>query len=62
MLSPRQGQVATLICDDLTHAQVAAAIGLSERTVEHHVLALRLKTGRASTVAAIADLVRLRLL
>jgi DNA-binding NarL/FixJ family response regulator len=57
-LSPRQRQVATLICDGLTHGQVAHKLGMAERTVEGHMVDIRRKTGRGSTVAALVDLVR----
>jgi DNA-binding CsgD family transcriptional regulator len=50
--------VATLICDDMTQGHVAARLGLSERVVQDHVLRIRVKTGRATPAAAIADLVR----
>lgn len=61
-LSPRQRQVATLIREDMNQLEIAHRLGISARTVENYVLDLRVKTGRASTVAAIADLVSQRLL
>jgi DNA-binding NarL/FixJ family response regulator len=57
-LSPRQREVATLICDGMTHGEVAHKLGMAERTVDGHLVSIRVKTGRASTVAALVDLVR----
>lgn len=37
ILTPRKQQVAKLIFESATNKQIAAAIGLSERQVEHHV-------------------------
>jgi DNA-binding CsgD family transcriptional regulator len=57
-LSPRQHEVATLVCDGMTQIEVAERLGMSARTVEGHLVVVRTKTGRPSTVAALVDLVR----
>jgi DNA-binding NarL/FixJ family response regulator len=36
-LSPRQSQILTLVAQGQTYAQVAAAIGIAERTVKYHM-------------------------
>lgn len=56
-LSPRQAEVARLLCDGLTQDQVAHRLGLATRTVEAHVGLQRAKTGRESTLAAVVNLV-----
>jgi DNA-binding NarL/FixJ family response regulator len=57
-LSPRQPEVATLIWDGMTHGEVAHKLGMAMRTVDGHLVSIRVKTGGASTVAALVDLVR----
>jgi two-component system, NarL family, response regulator DegU len=57
-LSPRQREVATLVCDGMTRLEVAKQLGMSARTVDGHLVGIRMKTGRPSTVAALVDLIR----
>ena len=47
-LSPREDQVAKLAARGLTNAEIAARLGISARTVDHHVAAVVRKLGLAS--------------
>ncbi|GAC1658371.1 MAG: LuxR family transcriptional regulator [Candidatus Dormibacteraceae bacterium] len=47
-LSPREEEVATLVAEGLTNAEIAARIHLSRRTVENHVLHILNKIGAAN--------------
>lgn len=49
VLTPRQFQVAKLVSRGLTLNEVALALGISRRTVDHHAEALRRRTGSSST-------------
>ncbi|MGN6813597.1 MAG: ATP-binding protein, partial [Thermomicrobiales bacterium] len=53
-LSPREQQVAALIASGLTNAQIAATLGLSQRTADSHVHHILHKLGATSraTIAA----------
>jgi DNA-binding CsgD family transcriptional regulator len=53
-LTPREREVARLLDDHLTQAEVAAKLGISVRTVEHHAASLRQKTGSPTTRQAIS--------
>lgn len=44
-LSPRQREVLPLLADGLTTAEIAAALGISPRTVRMHCDALKTKLG-----------------
>jgi DNA-binding CsgD family transcriptional regulator len=44
-LTPREREVAILICDDTTNPNIASRLKLSERTVHHHVEAIFSKLG-----------------
>lgn len=44
-LSTRQGQVAALIAAGCTNPEIAATLGLSEKTVEQHITAIRAAVG-----------------
>lgn len=57
-LSPRQTEVARLLCDGLTHDEIGGRLGIASRSVEQHVAPVRTKTGRPSTLSAVVDLVR----
>lgn len=58
VLTPRQTEVAALLCRGRTHKQIAGELHVSDRTVDHHVTLLRLRTHSETTVQAIATLVR----
>lgn len=49
VLTVRQFEVAQLVSRGLTLDEVATALGISRRTVDHHAEALRRKTGASST-------------
>jgi DNA-binding CsgD family transcriptional regulator len=53
-LSPREREVAALIADGQTNAQIAARLHLSERTVEKHVSNLLAKLELGSRTAVVA--------
>lgn len=55
MLSPRQGQVLRLVANGLLNKQIAAELGLSEKTVKMHRAILMDRLGLNSA----ADLIRL---
>ena len=52
-LSPRQAQVADLLDQGLTQAQVADELGISLRTVETYAARIRAKLGHSSTRRAL---------
>jgi DNA-binding NarL/FixJ family response regulator len=52
-LTPRERQVAMLVADGRTNAQIAAQLHLSERTVEKHVSSLLGKLGVATRTAVV---------
>ena len=52
-LSPREREVAVLVGDGHTNAQIAAQLHLSERTVEKHVSSLLRKLGLASRTGVV---------
>ena len=57
-LTPRESQVVTLTADGLTARQIGRRLGLSTRTVEHHVARVKQKIGlrnRASLVRYALD-------
>ncbi len=60
-LSPRQTEVARLLCHGLTYAHVASRPAISERAVKADVYPLCARSGRKSTLAAVVDLGRLEL-
>lgn len=49
VLTARQFEVAQLVSRGLTLEEVAHALGISRRTVDHHAEALRRKTNAATT-------------
>jgi non-specific serine/threonine protein kinase len=53
-LTPREQQVARLIADGLTNRQIAAALGIAERTADTHVARLLAKLGVHTRTAAAA--------
>jgi DNA-binding NarL/FixJ family response regulator len=53
-LSPRQREIALLIAEGHRNAEIAAALGLSEKTVENHVSALLKRLGVPSRAAVAA--------
>ena len=56
-LSPREREVLALVADDMTNREIAGALGLSAKTIEHHRHRIVVKLGVRST----AELVRLML-
>lgn len=57
-LTQRQVDVLELVVLGRSNAQIAARLGLSERTVEIHVSALLTRSGRSSRVELVAELWR----
>lgn len=57
-LSQRESEILHLVVDGLQNKQVAAALGLSEKTVERHLSALYLKLNVGSRVEAAVLAVR----
>ena len=57
-LSPREREVAALVAEGRTNAQVAAQLQLSERTVEKHVSSALAKLGLASRTGLVRLLAR----
>jgi two-component system nitrate/nitrite response regulator NarL len=56
MLTDRQRQVATLVCDGLSNKMIARKLGVSEGTVKVHLHAIYIKLNICSrTQVAIAD-------
>lgn len=53
MLSPRQMEIARLLADGKTQAEVAEILGIHRRTVEGHVARIRFKTGSTKTRIAV---------
>ena len=47
-LTPRQGEVATLVAAGCSNRQIAARLHISQRTAESHVEAIMLKLGVSS--------------
>jgi DNA-binding NarL/FixJ family response regulator len=60
-LTGRQQEVLRLLVDGLSDTEIAAALGLSRRTVETHVAAILNKLGLHARTAAVAYAVRHRL-
>ena len=58
-LTPRQVEVLRLLSEGLTNAEIAAALVISRRTVDHHVSAVLARLGAANRVEA-ASLARAR--
>lgn len=52
-LSRREHEVMIRLCDGLTYKEVAKALGVSRKTIEKHVLAIYVKWGVHSQVAAL---------
>jgi DNA-binding CsgD family transcriptional regulator len=49
VLTPRELQVARLIAQGLTQPEIALALKISPRTVEHYAASLREKTARPTS-------------
>ena len=56
--SPRQAEVARLLAEGHTNAQIADALGVSAYTVQTHVESLFLKLGVRTRAAAVASAAR----
>jgi DNA-binding CsgD family transcriptional regulator len=57
-LTAREMEVLRLVADGLTNAQIAAALVLSERTVDHHVAAVLRKLDAPTRARAVATAAR----
>jgi DNA-binding NarL/FixJ family response regulator len=57
-LSPREREIAELVAEGRSNKQVAAALFLSDRTVEYHLSAVYRKLGVQSRTELAATLVR----
>jgi DNA-binding NarL/FixJ family response regulator len=51
LLTPRQVEVLRLLAHGLTEKEIAGALGLSPRTVHHHVTAIYERSGVSSRAA-----------
>ena len=60
-LTTREVEVATLVADGLTNAEIAARLYPSAKTVDHHVSNVLAKLGVGSRRAAARELQRARL-
>jgi DNA-binding NarL/FixJ family response regulator len=57
-LTPRERQIAEIVCRGLTNKEIGAEIGLSRRTIETHIDNIRRKTAiksKARLGAALRD-------
>jgi DNA-binding NarL/FixJ family response regulator len=61
-LTPRETEVVRLIAAGLSNKEIAAALGVSVRTIEHHITNLYRKLGAQSKADATAWAVRQHLL
>jgi DNA-binding CsgD family transcriptional regulator len=62
MPSPRQKEVLKWVAEGKTAWEIAAILGISQRTVEWHLNSVRLKVGAANITHAIAKLIRIGLI
>ena len=58
LLTPRETEVARLLVDGKTNPEIAAALFISERTVQSHVANIMAKLGVNSRTAVAARVVR----
>lgn len=56
-LSPRQSEIADLVAEGLTEAEIGVRLGISKQTVKNHKQTIYLKTGARNAV----ELTRIRL-
>jgi pimeloyl-ACP methyl ester carboxylesterase/DNA-binding CsgD family transcriptional regulator len=61
-LSPREGEVLTLLASGLSDQEIAEQLVVSQHTVHRHVANIRHKLGRSTRAAAVAEAARLGLL
>lgn len=54
VLSPRQFEIAKLLASGMTQGEVAAHLGIAERTVWHHTAEIRRKAGASTTASALS--------
>jgi DNA-binding CsgD family transcriptional regulator len=59
-LSAREGEVALLISQAGTNRDIACALGISEKTVEHHISAIFHKLGLRSRTQLVVQYLTLR--
>jgi DNA-binding CsgD family transcriptional regulator len=60
-LSPREEEVIVLLADDLGQREIALRLGIAEATVRSYRASARTKLGVQTTAAAVAIVVRARL-
>ena len=53
-LTLRQGQVAALVAAGASNAEIAAALGISEKTVDKHMTVIKERTGVSTRTALVA--------
>lgn len=57
VLSPREVQVANMICNELTFKEVGAHLGLSTTTIITHVARIRKKLGVSNVAGMVREVV-----
>lgn len=50
---PTQGQVAALVAAGATNAEIASALGISEKTVDKHMTIIKERTGLSTRTSVV---------